>query len=136
MLLALTVLSATFLGLVGILLLYGYRNARTSHEEHSTKLQEWLHHHQVKLPSLNAALAALNKRAAELVLSPVVKGEVSVGKGAYALLTLAPPPPPPPPPPPCPFHCWLGAGGAKDRAVAARDQAAPVQGAQVDSCWQ
>lgn len=79
MLLALTVLSATFFGLVGILLLYGYRNAGESSAERLTELHEWLGHHQVKLPSVSAAIGALNRRAAELVLTPVVDGKVSAG---------------------------------------------------------
>ena len=76
MLLAITALSTTFVGLLAILLLYGYRRKDVSRGDHARTLRQWLTRHNISLPSTAAVLSAINKKAREEILRPTATGEV------------------------------------------------------------
>ena len=76
MLLAITALSTTFLGLLAILLLYGYRRKDVSRGDHARTLRQWLTHHNISLPSTAAIVSAINNKASKEILRPTATGEV------------------------------------------------------------
>lgn len=77
MLLAITVLSATFIGLVAVLLFYGYSNSSGSVEANRSKLLEWIAEHGVSLPSISSVIAALNESASSVAVRRSSRGQVS-----------------------------------------------------------